>query len=206
MKQALLTWHKGTPQVVICPFVPTQPNRGGISHQRRGTDFIYVADGLSHKNHRNLIKAWILLAEEGVHPKLTLTLSERDTELSAYLELTKKRHGLNVEDIGHLRQEGIDELYQTARALIFPSYAESLGLPLIEASQRGLPILASELDYVRDVCQPAETFDPSSPLSIARAIKRFLSIGGNEPKLYSADTFLLTALTPDASAPVEAST
>ena len=206
MKQALLTWHKGTPQIVICPFVPDQPKIGSTRQHRWNTGFIYVADGLTHKNHRNLIKAWTLLAEEGIHPKLTLTLSERDTDLLAHLEMMQKQHGLEVENIGHLPQEGIDELYRTARALIFPSYAESLGLPLIEASQRGLPILASELDYVRDVCHPAETFDPSSPLSIARAIKRFLSIGGNAPKLYSADTFLLSALSPGASAPMEAST
>jgi hypothetical protein len=38
----------------------------------------------------------------------------------------------------------------------------------------GLPILAPELDYVRDVCVPIQTFDPHSPVSIARAVKRFL--------------------------------
>ncbi|MGH8848481.1 MAG: glycosyltransferase, partial [Polaromonas sp.] len=38
------------------------------------------------------------------------------------------------------------------------------------------PILASELDYVRDVCSPVQTFDPASPVSIARAVKRFLAV------------------------------
>ncbi len=59
-------------------------------------------------------------------------------------------------------------------ALIFPSKTESLGLPLIEAASAGLPIIASELDFVRDVCVPNETFDPYSSTSISRAVKRLL--------------------------------
>ena len=45
-------------------------------------------------------------------------------------------------------------------ALIFPSYIESFGLPLLEASENKIPIIAPELDYVRDVCNPSETFNP----------------------------------------------
>ncbi len=63
-------------------------------------------------------------------------------------------------------------LYLRAGALIYPSFSESLGLPLLEAQAAGLPVLASERDYVRDLLEPDETFDPASPLSIARAVKR----------------------------------
>jgi len=35
--------------------------------------------------------------------------------------------------------------------LVFPSYIETFGLPLIEASNFGLPILVSDLDYAREV-------------------------------------------------------
>ena len=66
--------------------------------------------------------------------------------------------------------------YKVSGALIFPSLRESFGLPLVEATKLKVPILASELDFVYDVCQPAETFDPKSPRSIARAVKRFKNI------------------------------
>jgi hypothetical protein len=33
---------------------------------------------------------------------------------------------------------------------------------------------ASELDYVRDVLDPEQSFDPESATSIARAVKRFM--------------------------------
>jgi glycosyltransferase involved in cell wall biosynthesis len=53
---------------------------------------------------------------------------------------------------------------------------ESFGLPLIEARQAGLPILASELDYVRDIVDPEESFDPFSARSIVRAVTRFMGV------------------------------
>jgi hypothetical protein len=60
----------------------------------------------------------------------------------------------------------------------------------LEAKQIQLPIIASELDYVRDFVIPMETFDPNSSLSIARAIKRTLGIIDNPVNTLSADEFL----------------
>jgi glycosyltransferase involved in cell wall biosynthesis len=73
--------------------------------------------------------------------------------------------------------------------MIFPSILESFGLPLVEASLMGLPIISSELDYVRDVCVPVQTFDPHSPVSIARAVKRFLCLPISTVELHTAEEF-----------------
>ncbi len=137
-------------------------------------DFVYVADGEAHKNHRNLLQAWQLLAQDNLKPSLALTLSSRDAGLKQEVALATEQIGRHIRDLGQMPRAEVLGLYANARALIFPSTSESFGLPLIEASYLGLPIIASELDYVRDVCVPADTFDPHSPVSIARAVKRFL--------------------------------
>ena len=142
-------------------------------------DFVYVADGEAHKNHRTLLAAWQLLAKEGLRPSLALTLSSRDSALKCEIANTSQLRDLQVHDLGQLPREQVMALYANARAMIFPSKSESLGLPLVEATHVGLPILAPEMDYVRDVCVPVQTFDPDSPVSIARAVKRFL--GRPEP-------------------------
>lgn len=50
-------------------------------------DFIYVASGEPHKNHRQLIEAWCLLAQAGVFPSLKITLDkERFSDLSTWVE------------------------------------------------------------------------------------------------------------------------
>jgi len=63
-------------------------------------------------------------------------------------------------------------------------------LPLVEAAACGLPVVAAELDYVRDVVTPLETFDPESPLSIARAVRRFLGCPETPEPVMTASEFV----------------
>jgi len=63
-------------------------------------------------------------------------------------------------------------------------------LPLIEAREANIDIIAPELDYVRDVVCPVETFDPLSPISIARAVKRYLGIPEMPIELVSASNIM----------------
>ena len=91
---------------------------------------------------------------------------------------------VGVGNVGVLPHDRLLAMYRASGALIYPSSFESFGLPLIEARQAGLPVLAPELDYVRDVIDPDETFDPRSPISIARAVRRYLegSTQATEPR------------------------
>lgn len=173
MARALQHWYgPGCPPVRVLAFIDHWPERHvGVAP---GWDFVFVADGEAMKNHTRLLEAWRLLASQGVRPSLALTLGRRDAALAARIESMNIADGLKVRNLGHLPRAEVLALYASARALIFPSLSESFGLPLIEAQHLRLPIVASELDYVRDVCTPAQTFDPLSPVSIARAVRRFL--------------------------------
>jgi glycosyltransferase involved in cell wall biosynthesis len=158
-------------------------------------DFVYVASGEAHKNHGNLISAWCLLAEAGLRPSLALTVDHRsDPLITSEIAKHRDRHGLNIVCLGKLASAGVTVLYKSSAALIFPSKIESFGLPLIEATQLGLPVLASELDYVRDVIEPVETFDPESPVSIARAVRRFLKNPDPIKPVGTAEEFLAEVL------------
>tara|TARA_E500000178_G_C17004007_1_gene747192 strand:+ start:1213 stop:2247 length:1035 start_codon:yes stop_codon:yes gene_type:complete len=156
-------------------------NRGG---------FLYIADGNAHKNHNNLLEAWSLLGKNGFKPKLFLTLSENDKLLLKKIEYLCLVEGLEIYNIDKNNRHDILDIYKSSEALIFPSLYESFGLPLIEASQMGLPILASELDYVREACDPVETFDPNSPKSIMKAVYRFIGKSYPKVKIESPISFL----------------
>ncbi len=173
MHDALRKWAGAwtAPPIHILGFAPALDEPSAVP---KSVDFVYVADGVAHKNHVRLIEAWALLAAEGVRPSLALTLSQRDQELKVWIEQQAAQHALRVEWIPPLSHAEVRDLYGRSGALVFPSLTESYGLPLIEAASAGLPIVAGELDYVRDVCVPAQTFDPHSPRSIARAVKRQL--------------------------------
>lgn len=187
MKRLLEARTAGRIPVRVLPFIAepkgyarsaAQPPSGeGKEH-----DFVYIATGEPHKNHRCLLEAWCLLAEEGLFPSLCVTLdANRFYSLCDELENMKQQHGIKVTNAGELAHRDVLALYRKAGAAIYPSTFESFGLPLLEARQAGLPVLASEMDYVRDILDPEQTFDPDSALSIARAVKR--SMGKEEPAL-----------------------
>jgi len=162
----------------------------GLERNGYCDQFIYVASGEPHKNHHCLIDAWCLLAEQGIFPSLKLTLDDTIfAELCSLIREKSDQNGLKIENLGHLNHDKILESYKHVNALVFPSTLESFGIPLIEARRAGLNILASELDFVRDVVDPEETFDPSSPTSIARAIKRYMGVDETYLQLLDAEEF-----------------
>lgn len=155
-------------------FLPVDAPRKSVAATRR-FDFLYVASGEPHKNHRTLVEAWCLLAADGVFPSLRLTLDpSSDRSLLEEIQSKTNLHRLRIENLGSLSSDEIGLLYADSGALIYPSLFESFGLPLLEAKEAGLPVVAAELDYVRDVVAPEQTFDPHSPVSIARAVRRLL--------------------------------
>jgi glycosyltransferase involved in cell wall biosynthesis len=196
MKRLLEIKTKGKVPVLVLPFV-AEPNGYKRSVPQTGVqggkkfDFVYVASGDPHKNHRRLVEAWCLLSSEGLFPSLCLTISEKDSaDLCFWIDEKKKQHGLRLENMGLLPHDQIKQLYCQVRALIYPSTFESFGLPLIEARQFGLAILAAELDYVRDLVEPEESFDPLSERSIARAVKRYMGIKEQPLALMNAAGFI----------------
>jgi len=167
--------------VSVMPFSPVIPassepaTTGGENGPGQNAIFLYVASGEPHKNHRGLVKSWVELAKSGIRPKLILTVGrERHPELCGWIDSMCSRYELDIENLGTLSRDRLFELYKRSTCLIYPSFFESMGLPLVEARELGLPIIAAERDYVRDVVEPVQTFDPESSVSIARSVRRFL--------------------------------
>jgi glycosyltransferase involved in cell wall biosynthesis len=77
------------------------------------------------------------------------------------------------------------QLYSRCTALLAPSQGEGFGLPLVEAAQHGLPIIARDLPVFREVAgDHAFYFSGVSADELASAIERWLSLHsrGEHPK------------------------
>jgi glycosyltransferase involved in cell wall biosynthesis len=174
----------------ICNGMPQNRNRRESLFQSKNVTLFYPADAVGHKNHVNIIKAWNLLWNQGCRPNLLLTLKQGEVDNILRLGGSKLIWHNNIINLGQIsRCEVLKQLSKSA-ALIFPSLTETFGLPLIEAANLGIPILASERDFVRDVCRPVETFDPLSPKSISRAVLRFFGETQHVTENISASQFV----------------
>lgn len=144
--------------------VPENTNRS------RNRQFLYVADGVPQKNHNALLDAWErLFLFYQISPELHLTLHPKfNTLLKKIKDLNAK--GLKIINHGICNSERLASLYNQSKYFIYPSLAESFGLPLIEASERGCVIIASDLPFVNEVVKPDATFHPNSPINIAEIV------------------------------------
>ena len=176
----------GVMPLVLPFFSYTKPK--STTRPERGFGFLYPAAADKHKNHLNLLAAWKLLHKSGVCAQLHLTVENNREVLEIVAQLQKT--GVPIINHGQLDPSQLVNLYRSCTALIYPSYLESFGLPLLEAKAMGLPVIASEMDYVRDVIVPAETFDPHSAVSISRAVRRFLSLAESPVKTITPAEFL----------------
>lgn len=162
-----------------------------VPHEGRRFDFVYAASGDPHKNHGALLGAWRLLKQSGLRPSLCLTIDPtRYTDLASAIDDAVSEYELDITNLGWLSASALAGIYSRSDALIYPSLMESFGLPLLEAARAQLAILAPERDYVRDVTNPAQTFDPNSSLSIARAVRRHLKLPEEGAALCDASNFL----------------
>lgn len=94
-------------------------------------------------------------------------------DFSVLLTLSQENFNSNcdqVKYIGHLAKDKMIDYYNRC-TLIFPSYVETVGLPLIEAKMLGTLILASDCPFSREVLNGYENayfFDPFNPEELAK--------------------------------------
>ncbi len=176
---------------LILPFLDRKTLKETVLGRHARFDFIYLASGEPHKNHKILIEAWELLAGYGYLPTLCLTLDpSTDRDICSAVSKSCKKFKLNIINVGKVTNDEALSLLSQSGCLIFPSTVESFGIPLIEADHLGVSVIASEMDFVRDVCEPVETFNPQSAVSVCRSVLRFLGDSIARDNVGSASAFL----------------
>jgi glycosyltransferase involved in cell wall biosynthesis len=98
-----------------------------------------------YKNHEILFNAFSLI-DKKLSVRIVLYLSLKKDFNSLY-----SFENIEIISVGQIPHEDMYEWYSKMDALVFPSYIETLGLPLIEAASLGIPLIASDLPYSREV-------------------------------------------------------
>lgn len=129
-----------------------------------------------HKNIDVLGPALQRLADEhDVRAQLVLTLDEREWE-----RLDPATRAVSV-TVGPLTVAQMPSLYTACDAAIFTSLIESFSITPLEAMVSGVPLVASDRDFVHEVAgESAWYVDPLDPASIAAGIAR--AVGAPEER------------------------
>lgn len=164
---------KKTSDILTIPFYDSSRYAGGGKPfaERVKDEFVFISNPTPQKNYPNLLNAWEHLLQNGHTPVLHVTIDDTAPDLTERVRQLNER-GARIVNHVYLDPR---ELYFNCQWLIFPSLMESFGLPLIEAAESGMKILASELPFVYDVIKPSLTFDQNDPAAIANAVLRAMS-------------------------------
>lgn len=127
------------------------------------------------KNHKVILDAFEQHWASGGQSKLCIV--GRVGWMCEDIVLRLKSHPKSGKQLFLFNNADDDELefaYQNADVLIFASFVEGFGLPLVEGLQRGLPAIASDIPVFREVAGDfAEFFDPNSASDLCAIIDQF---------------------------------
>lgn len=137
----------------LAPGVETQPQ--SKQAPLKEPYFVIISTIVARKNHLLLLHIWRKLVNE-LHfkaPKLVI-IGQRSSECTTTLALLDrcqqlKQHVIEIT----ANDEELTHYLSHARALLFPTFAEGYGLPLIEALATQVPVICSDLVIFREIAQ-----------------------------------------------------
>lgn len=156
-----------SPSIVAWP--GTHRLAGTSSEPPHEACFIMLGTIEGRKNHKLLLSIWQDLVSEAKSatvpkpvPRLVI-VGRRGWQADDVFRLLD-HHDFEgqVTEVGPLPDAQLARLLMEARALLFPSFAEGFGMPLVEALAAGVPAIASDLPVFREVGQGVPDLLPVS--------------------------------------------
>lgn len=149
-----------------------------IARLRQRPTFLTVATLEPRKGHRQTLEAFDQLWARGIDANLLFVGREgwAVEKLIHQLRHTHPERNRRLFWIEGASDEYLERLYAASACLIAASEGEGFGLPLIEAAQHGLPILARDIPVFREVAGAhASYFSGSDPESLAIQVAEWMT-------------------------------
>jgi glycosyltransferase involved in cell wall biosynthesis len=158
---------------------PPDPNLLKVINQAKGVKLIYPSHLSFYKGFLELFDLLACAKSQGMHFTMLLTIDERDDRslVHSYNQrLLALGLAADVLLIGRIPQDQMGSLYQLCDAMIFPSFCESFGFPLLEALAYSLPVIAADTSVNREICgNAAYYFCPENPVQGVEQLMNALS-------------------------------
>lgn len=137
--------------MIIPPVVSIVPKRFFSYENMDIPTFIYPATPLIYKNHKVIIEACKQLIQEGItNFRVIFTMTGTENKLARKLKAESEKHNLPIQFVGVLKRDELFEWYSKA-VLLFPSYIETFGMPLLEARMHHSPIVAGNFAFCTEI-------------------------------------------------------
>lgn len=156
-----------SPCVVAWLGTDTKPTTSAVNPagNERRPYFVMVGTIEARKNHLLILEAWrdiaIRLGERT--PDLVI-IGQRGWEAAEAIDILDNPGPPEnrVREISRCDDLQMAEFLADAQAMLMPSFVEGFGLPVVEALQQGIPVIASDLPVFREIAGDVPTYlDPN---------------------------------------------
>lgn len=136
--------------------------------------FVMIGTIEARKNHLTILEAWRdIVGRLGDQAPRLFVIGQRGWEAAEAIGIlddpgTLKCH---VHEMPACDDEQMGKLLAGARAMLMASFVEGFGLPVVEALQQGVPVIASDLPVFHEIAGDIPTYlDPNDSVAWANAV------------------------------------
>lgn len=171
-------------RVRVTPWAVDQPQpvyhgierRLRLNYDLPGPFVLHFGAREPRKNTRRVIEAWALLPR---HVRRTHRLLIVGLDDTAHTEFTKASQTLGLEGqvrlLSYIDDADAQALMSLAQLLVYPSFSEGFGLPILEAFAAGTAVVTGNATAIPEVAgRAALQVDPVDTVAIATAMRRLL--------------------------------
>ena len=165
-----------------------------LSLLAQSNSFLMVGTLEPRKGHAQVLDAFEMLWQSDLPVNLAIVgkqgwmVEELADRIRTHSELNKRLFWLEG-----ISDKYLEKVYKVSSSLIAASYGEGFGLPLIEAAQYQVPIIARDIPVFREVAgSHAFYFDSESPGGLADVLKNWLALYNTHEHPTSVDMPWLT--------------
>ncbi len=136
--------------------------------------FLFTGVWKERKNITGVVCAFELFAKKFPDAALVL-VGKNEGEYAEKIRQHILNSGLRekIKILGFVSDAELSYLYRHATALLFPSFIEGFGFPLLEAMDAGLPVITSNCSSLAEIAGDAAILiNPHNPAEIAEAMGR----------------------------------
>lgn len=116
--------------------------------------FVILGTIEARKNHLLLLAVWrMLLQEMGADCPQLFIIGRRGWECEQVFDVLDRSSELRpvITELNHCSDDMLPSILAQAQALLFPSFVEGFGLPLLEALYANIPVLASDIPAFQEI-------------------------------------------------------
>jgi glycosyltransferase involved in cell wall biosynthesis len=143
-----------TPPAIAAPLAPARLRTNGESPPLAQPYFVVLGTIEPRKNHLLLLQLWRdMAARLGARTPHLALIGQRGWECENVVDMLERCEALKgiVHELPVCTDAELTRYLRHARALLFPSFAEGYGMPLVEALMLGTPVIANRLEVFNEI-------------------------------------------------------